>query len=289
MPTSKREYRRKYLQSLYEYFEDPYLFEHFVRILLMKMGLEDVEVTRRSKDGGVDVIANRQGIAQLSDLDAVKYFVQVKRYKPESHVSIKDIKELRGSLKENFKGMFVTTGKFGKPSVEFLDEYNSPPIILVDGDTLVHLCEHYRIGVTLLPVFNRDKLDKEFENIGIYQKNSEIIDNLESKLARDIEAFEASEKLVTLNDTQHAIMRIPNNVLSKLPKDTKKIRLIFLDISEEGTYNIVRGMVTGLTAIFRKSGLIQENNQYIPKIAIWLDYSHGDKSIIRFRGTIIDS
>ena len=41
-------------QKFYEYFETGYAFEDFLKESLLKMGLDEVEMTQRSRDGGVD-------------------------------------------------------------------------------------------------------------------------------------------------------------------------------------------------------------------------------------------
>ena len=42
-------------KSFYEYFETGYAFEDFLKEYLLKMGLDEVEVTQRSRDGGIDL------------------------------------------------------------------------------------------------------------------------------------------------------------------------------------------------------------------------------------------
>ena len=40
-------------QDFYSYFEIGYAFEEFLKEYLSKMGLDEVEVTQRSRDGGL--------------------------------------------------------------------------------------------------------------------------------------------------------------------------------------------------------------------------------------------
>lgn len=44
-------------QKFYEYFETGYAFEEFLKEYLIKMGLDEVELTQRSRDGGIDLKA----------------------------------------------------------------------------------------------------------------------------------------------------------------------------------------------------------------------------------------
>ena len=53
---NKEEYNAL-LEQFYTYFEDGYKFEEFLKIYLEKIGLEEVYVTKRSGDGGIDLTA----------------------------------------------------------------------------------------------------------------------------------------------------------------------------------------------------------------------------------------
>ena len=70
------------LKSFYEYFENGYIFEDFLKEYLLKMGLDEVMITQRSRDGGYDLNAIRKGVGDFSDKDLTNYYIQAKRYKP---------------------------------------------------------------------------------------------------------------------------------------------------------------------------------------------------------------
>jgi restriction system protein len=55
---------------------DPGTFEELIGELLEKIGFEDVEVTRRSGDGGIDV----RGVLTVGGVTRVKTAIQVKRW-----------------------------------------------------------------------------------------------------------------------------------------------------------------------------------------------------------------
>jgi len=55
---------------------DPFQFEYLVAELLEKIGYENVEVTSRSGDKGIDVV----GDLTVGGLTDVKTVIQVKRY-----------------------------------------------------------------------------------------------------------------------------------------------------------------------------------------------------------------
>ena len=71
-------------QKFYSYFGTGYDFESFLKEYLIKMGLDEVEVTQKSKDGGVDLTAIRKGVGDFSEIDTVNYFIQAKRYALEN-------------------------------------------------------------------------------------------------------------------------------------------------------------------------------------------------------------
>ncbi len=62
------------LQNFYQYFETGYAFEEFLREYLMAIGLDEVEVTKRSRDGGVDLKARRKGVGDFSEIDMTNYY-----------------------------------------------------------------------------------------------------------------------------------------------------------------------------------------------------------------------
>lgn len=41
------------LEKFYRYFENGYKFEEFLKIYLEKVGLDEIEVTQKSRDGGI--------------------------------------------------------------------------------------------------------------------------------------------------------------------------------------------------------------------------------------------
>ena len=55
-------------QKFYEYFKTGYDFEEFLKEYLIRMGLDEVEITQRSRDGGVDLTAIRKGVGDFSEL-----------------------------------------------------------------------------------------------------------------------------------------------------------------------------------------------------------------------------
>lgn len=121
---------------------DPYRFEDLIQRLLVSIGYENVRVTSRSSDGGVDVIAEiKVGIT------SVKEVVQVKRRQGSIGRPVLD--QLRGSL-HRFganRGTVITSGRFSRGVQDAAFERGAAPITLIDGDRLIDLLIEHQIGV----------------------------------------------------------------------------------------------------------------------------------------------
>jgi stress response protein SCP2 len=114
---------------------DPVEFEQLIGRLMEAMGMK-VELTARSRDGGVDV----RGI----DTDPFRggnVIVQVKRYRDT--VTPSAVRDLYGTLQHDqaaTKAALVTTSKFGPSSHQFVI---GKPITLINGAELVSLLKHH--------------------------------------------------------------------------------------------------------------------------------------------------
>ncbi len=105
-------------------------FEKLCCVLLQKLGF-DVETTKQSGDGGIDLIAyNRQPF--LSG----KYIVQCKRY--AGGVGEPILRDLFGvvTAERANKGILITTGYFSMSAIKFASDKN---IELIDGERLNEL------------------------------------------------------------------------------------------------------------------------------------------------------
>jgi len=73
-----------FVEQLYAAFETGWAFEEFIKLLFIAMGLDNVTVTKRTRDGGIDLTALRRGVEGLSSMDEVTYVAQAKRHGPNS-------------------------------------------------------------------------------------------------------------------------------------------------------------------------------------------------------------
>ena len=121
---------------------DPFAFEHLVKRLLESMTYENVEVTSRSGDGGVDVVADIE-----LGITSVREVVQAKRHKKP--IQRKDLDALRGSLHRfgAVRGTIIATSRFAKGTRDAAFEPGAAPITLIDGEKLLDLLIEHGIGV----------------------------------------------------------------------------------------------------------------------------------------------
>lgn len=132
--------RKQVREALYDI--DPYSFEALIQRLLEAMGYENVTVTSRGGDGGVDVIADIE-----VGITLVREVVQVKRRQGSLHRPVLD--QLRGSLHrfDAMRGTIITSGRFSRGVQEAAFERGAAPITLIDGDRLIDLLIEHKIGV----------------------------------------------------------------------------------------------------------------------------------------------
>lgn len=124
----------------------PYDFENMVSQLLLALGFEEVEVTNRSNDGGIDV----RGTLVVGEVIRTRLAVQVKRW--NRNVQSPVIQQVRGSLGTHEQGLIITTSDFSKGVREEATRANATPVGLMNGTQLVDLLIQNEIGITLTPL-----------------------------------------------------------------------------------------------------------------------------------------
>jgi restriction system protein len=130
----------------------PYGFELICGRLLREHGFEDVEVTQRSRDGGID----GYGLLRLSPFVSMRVAFQAKRYKDV--VSRSAVGEFRNAmLGRAEKGVFITTGRFTADAESEATRDGVIPVELIDGDRLVELFQDAKIGVKPKTVYEVDQ------------------------------------------------------------------------------------------------------------------------------------
>jgi len=150
---------------------DPTAFEWLVRALFLKLGYANVEVTKRSGDGGVDVRA----VLAAAGVGRIKTCIQVKR---QQNVGRPVVQNVRGSLGAHEVGIVVTSGGFSDEARAEAQDQTKAPITLIDGRELTKLLLKHQIGI-------------QHVNVRLYRL---VLDNLvKEKLQTLVEESEESE------------------------------------------------------------------------------------------------
>lgn len=136
------------------YHMNPFEFEKLAQLLLKASGFTQVEVTKRTGDGGID----GYGEFKINGMISFKLAFQCKRYK--GRVSTSEIRDFRGSMTTDIeKGVFITTGNFTKQAVEEATADGKKHIDLIDGDELVDKLAALSLGVRQQLIY---VIDEEF-------------------------------------------------------------------------------------------------------------------------------
>lgn len=126
-------------------------FERFCQRLLRESGFEEVNITGRSGDGGIDGI----GILQVNALVSFKVLFQCKRY--TGSVTPSQVRDFRGAMMGRAdKGIMITTGSFTSDARKEAVRDGVPAIELVDGEKLVNMLEQLELGLKLRRSFELD-------------------------------------------------------------------------------------------------------------------------------------
>lgn len=242
--------------KLYSFFESGFSFEEFIKKFLVYIGLDEIELTNATRDGGIDCIAYRKGIGEFSDIDKIRYLVQVKRYKTSNKVGVKSIRELKGANgSAGDKRIFITTSDYTKDAVNESKSDNDRPVILINGIDLINYCIDKNIGFSFKPIFSKELMKKFMEDT----------DN-SINLGKDI-----VEKIISNNDARAKIISIPSTIYSYL-SDKKEVDIIINNNKDE-YYNLKinhnRKYLSGVTEILRKYQILLSDDTYNQKMVGW--------------------
>jgi restriction system protein len=127
-------------------------FEFLCGRLLREYDFENIEITQRSHDGGIDGYAT----LKLNPFVNLSVFFQCKRY--QGTVPTEKVQAFIGIMETNKrsveKGLLITTGSFAKAAIEI--EKTNIKLELIDGDKLVEMFEKVELGVTPKTIYEPD-------------------------------------------------------------------------------------------------------------------------------------
>jgi len=127
-------------------------FERLCQRLLRESGFEQVSVTGRSGDGGIDGV----GVLQINPFVSFSVLFQCKRY--QGSVTPSQVRDFRGAMMGRAdKGIIITTGSFTVEAKKEARRDGVPPIELVAGEDLVRLFESRELGLKALTTYIVDE------------------------------------------------------------------------------------------------------------------------------------
>ena len=128
-------------------------FERICQRLLRESGFQQVVVTGRSGDGGID----GHGVLEINPLVTFRVLFQCKRYGDSTSVTPSQVRDFRGAMQGRAeKGLVLTTGSFTGEARKEASRDGVPPIELVDGDKLVAMFERVQLGLRPRQTFTLD-------------------------------------------------------------------------------------------------------------------------------------
>lgn len=252
---------KQFQQELYSYFQTGYEFEDFLKEYLSTMGLDEVQVTQRSRDGGVDLTAIRKGVGDFSEIDTTHYCIQAKRNSLTNKVSVQKIRELKGTIPFGYKGMLITTSDFTAGAISEATNDPSKPVVAINGKALVMSCIDNEIGFLFKPVFSKKQMDSFLNRTmqsGSQQNLTQTIEN------------DTIEKTITNNDIRARIISIPSAIMRAFDDNINTV-----NVEVNGTNNYVFTVIRGrnyfgsVTSFFRDFGLLSDDGVITPKKCKW--------------------
>lgn len=131
-------------------------FEKFCKLLLETLGYDNVEVTKKGGDGGIDGYGDfKQGVVHI------KSAFQAKRW-DSGTVGRPEIDKFRGAIQGDYDhGVFLTTSRFSRDAEQASVKKGAITILMLDGDAIAGLMIEKGIGVDKQPAYILD-IDHSF-------------------------------------------------------------------------------------------------------------------------------
>ncbi len=127
-------------------------FERLCQRILRESGFQEVVVTGRTGDGGIDGI----GVLQVNPFVSFNVLFQCKRY--QGSVTPSQVRDFRGAMAGRAdKGIMMTTGTFTVEAKKEARRDGATPIELVAGEDLVKLFQDLELGLVPRKTFEIDR------------------------------------------------------------------------------------------------------------------------------------
>lgn len=201
-------------KEFYNFFENGYDFEFFLKEFLKDLGFKDIKVTKKTRDGGIDLICYKDIIEGIDTIESEKFIIQAKKY--DKNIAPEKVRALNDARNIGVRKLFITTSDFSQQAREEAKEM--PDMSLISGKDIINF-------------YIQNKSDKIFdwEPKLSEEKLSELIAKNKKDTGNNQGSIEKSKerilRVITKNDVRARILRIPNEIFEK--------------ISEENAYDVV--------------------------------------------------
>ncbi len=126
-------------------------FERLCQRLLRESGFQQVNVTGKTGDGGID----GDGLLEVNPFVTFRVLFQCKRY--SGSVTVSQVRDFRGAMMGRAdKGIILTTGSFTSDAKQEAARDGVPPIELVNGEKLLGMLEQLELGLKPVTTYEVD-------------------------------------------------------------------------------------------------------------------------------------
>jgi restriction system protein len=139
---------------------DPTAFERLCQRILRESGFIEVEVTKKTGDGGID----GYGTIRIGGLISFNVLFQSKRYK--GNIGPEIVRDFRGAMVGRAdKGLIISTGGFTLEARREATRDGAPPIDLIDGRLLAQKLKELKLGVKTNMIEHVEVVEEWFQSI----------------------------------------------------------------------------------------------------------------------------
>ena len=234
-------------KEFYEFFENGFDFEFFLKEFLKDLGFKDIKVTQKTKDGGIDLICYKDIIEGINTLESEKFIVQAKKY--NKNISPEKIRALNDARNIGISKLFITTSDFSKQARNEADEIQD--MYLITGQDIINF-------------YIQKKSDKIFDwepRLSI-EKLKEIVRKNKKEIKNDSNVSDVNEekilRVITKNDIRARILRIPTEIFEKIKNEDSYN--VVID-GKEKRLNMIKSIKSfaGITDFYKKHKYLEED------------------------------
>ena len=121
-------------KEFYNFFENGYDFEFFLKEFLKDLGFKDIKVTKKSRDGGIDLICYKDIVEGINTIESEKFIIQAKKY--EKNIAPEKVRALNDARNIGVRKLFITTSDFSQQAREEAKEM--PDMSLISGKDIIN-------------------------------------------------------------------------------------------------------------------------------------------------------